>query len=857
MSDPLTEVPAAHLAYALDQGAVPAWLVAGPVVTPRPDWAQGAGPDARAAIVAAAGAPARDLAPAPVEWGEVGAAYGDLRWKIVPTGSDHLLDLAATTEACAHVVAWAYAQLVVPEASEVVFTVTTYSPVELWIDGELIASSHRFYDGAAGKLVFPAALRAGVCALLLRLQTVALGPTPLAVGVRLHTASAVSVRLPTSVTPVSRRQTLADLMNAAYLTRDVFVRGEPIDLWWPKSMQQRGELTARLQRAQDRIVAEAAPLVEAGARAAFGDAKTYRPGEYEIRLLPELDEYYVEGVRVERRLPLAIVHAAHSNGLYGDLASRRVELWREVAAGRDLWAALAKLYLGETERVPDEAIDAALVDVAEARTTRYERLMALIRLLTRHAAALSGDKLDAVRTGLRQAYGRGPALIPVHPTPAQAILAAAVQLLIAEQLPSLRAEVRGQGATLREMLLRYAAGEWAQVNDGEAMAQLFMALAHVVDLASDADLVDLAAVCLDKLCFELALNSYQGIPGGGQTAAVVRRLQSGRLHPLGGVCRLLWGAGAFCPPYAAAMSVACAEAYTMPEVVIAAALDQTIDAWSTLCYGVGETIRQAIYRTPDYLLGSLVDYRPGAPGARETVVQAILAPEAMVWINHPIRASQHEAYAPNFWRGNGCLPRVGQWRDAALVLFNLPQDGTPLDEPWRMADQSPFTHAYCPLAAFDEVAHAGEWLCARKGNSYLALTAAQGLDCLETGPTARREVRSPGRRNVWIVQMGRAAVHGSFADFTAAIRSLRPDYRLAGSADADGPAVVYTNLQGDVLAMDWAHGLRVNGKDVGAGMGAHVASPYGRAPLPATHLDLTFQTYVLRLALGAEQPDTM
>lgn len=861
MSESLAEIPAAHVTYALEQGEIPAWLIAGPVAADQPDWAQHPDGDVRERIVAAVSTPTHETLQTPVEWGKVGAAFGELRWKILPVGRDHLLDLAVTTEGCQHLTVWAYAQLVATAAQPVVFTLTTYSPVEVWIDGAMVASSHRFYDGTPGHLVFNAVLRAGANELLLRLQTVALGATPLAVGARVHSAdgkaenadehaedTSISVHLPTLVTPIERRQKLAALMEEAYLTRDVFVRKGKINLWWPKSITQVDKLTARLQLPQDRIVAEAAPLVERGARVAYGEAADYRPGEYEIRLLPELNEYYVDNVRVERRLRLAVANAAHSSGYYGDLDSRREELWREVATGRDLWAELAKLALGEATQVSDAAVDAALDDVAQARGNRYDSLMALIRLAVRHADTTSKQKSNAVQAGLRSAYGEAPTLVPVHPQAAEAILTATAHLLIAEHLPNFRMDARGRSAALLQALQRYAEGEWTQVNDGEAMAQLFVALAHLVDLASDRELVELAAVCLDKLCFELALNSYQGIPGGGQTATVTRRLQSGRLHPLSGVCRLLWGAGAFCPPYAAAMSVACATEYVMPDVIVAAALDQTTDAWSQLRYrSVDEPIQQAIYRTPDYLLGTLVDYRAGTPGSRETVVQAVLAPEALVSINHPGADSSHDAYAPNYWRGNGRLPRAAQWCDAAVVLFDLPEDGS-----------EPFTHAYWPLAAFDQVAQAGDWLCGRKGGGYLALTAAQGLARLETGPTAMREVRSQGRRNVWVVQMGRAAVHGSFDDFAAAVAQRRPAYDL----DGDAPAVTYTNLQGETLAMGWDQGLMVNGAAVNTAVDIHVASPYGSASLPASYLDLKFQDYLVRLAFdadvpNAEQPDTV
>jgi len=53
-----------------------------------------------------------------------------------------------------------------------------------------------------------------------------------------------------------------------------------------------------------------------------------------------------------------------------------------------------------------------------------------------------------------------------------------------------------------------------------------------------------------------------------------------------------------------------------------------------------------------------------------------------------------------------------------------------------------FTHAYFPAWAFDEYALRDGWAFARKGEGYLALTAAHGLEFITRGGNAYRELRS-------------------------------------------------------------------------------------------------------------------
>jgi hypothetical protein len=172
-----------------------------------------------------------------------------------------------------------------------------------------------------------------------------------------------------------------------------------------------------------------------------------------------------------------------------------------------------------------------------------------------------------------------------------------------------------------------------------------------------------------------------------------------------------------------------------------------------------KVVNKVTYRTPDYLLASAQDYYPGDHGTQEHIWQATLGSEAVVYVTHPACATQGEGHTPGFWLGNVRLPRVAQWKDALIAVYNLPED-----------DWMGYTHAYFPAYAFDAYAirkNAQEqtWAFAQKDAGYIALTTSQEMTWMTNGPGAYRELRAYGQETVWCCQMGRAALDGDFATF--------------------------------------------------------------------------------------------
>jgi hypothetical protein len=228
------------------------------------------------------------------------------------------------------------------------------------------------------------------------------------------------------------------------------------------------------------------------------------------------------------------------------------------------------------------------------------------------------------------------------------------------------------------------------------------------------------------------------------------------------------------------------------------------------------------------MLSCAQDYRPGQPGAREHIWQATLAPDALVFVNHPVKLSEADQRGPSLWVGNGVLPRAAQWGDVLVALHQLPAD-----------DWLGFTHAYFPAAAFDETEFNGNWAFARKGQGYLALMASAGFERVTTGPTAFRELRAYGREQFWLCHMGRAVLDGSFEAFQNKIEAM--------DVSANGLAVSVKTLRGDTLALGWEGAFLINGQAQPLDRAHHVENSYCIAPLPAAQLEIVYQEQGLRL----------
>lgn len=219
-------------------------------------------------------------------------------------------------------------------------------------------------------------------------------------------------------------------------------------------------------------------------------------------------------------------------------------------------------------------------------------------------------------------------------------------------------------------------------------------------------------------------------------------------------------------------------------------VDRNID-----CHGM-TAVNIQTYRTFHYMLSCAQSYRPGKPGYQQHPWQATFGPDAVVFTNHP--GSNDETARPNFWSGNGILPRVAQHENVLICIHHLPA-----------TDPFPFSHAYFPRAAFDEVIERSHWVFGRKGEGYVGLYSQHPLCWLTDQHDAAHptiELRAEAPTNSWIVELGDESQWGGFAHFVEAV-SAAPVTVAGLEATYDSPSI-------GRVQFGWHGPLRVGGAEV-------------------------------------------
>jgi hypothetical protein len=168
-----------------------------------------------------------------------------------------------------------------------------------------------------------------------------------------------------------------------------------------------------------------------------------------------------------------------------------------------------------------------------------------------------------------------------------------------------------------------------------------------------------------------------------------------------------------------------------------------------------------------------------------------------------------------------------------IAIHDLPED-----------DWLGFTHAYFPTYAFDEHIIRDGWAFARQGDGYIALTAAQGIEFITYGRNPYREIRSHGRHNIWLCQMGRHALDDSFDHFQKRV--------LGADLAFDDLTVRYTSLRGETISFGWTGPLQVNGENQPLDNFKHYDGPFAAAEWPASILAIGYDKELLRLNLEVE-----
>ena len=212
--------------------------------------------------------------------------------------------------------------------------------------------------------------------------------------------------------------------------------------------------------------------------------------------------------------------------------------------------------------------------------------------------------------------------------------------------------------------------------------------------------------------------------------------------------------------------------------------------------GYEQHVNLYLYRNEAVVLSTAVGFKPYQKGYQEHIVHAAIDGLAQVFINHPGESHHYGNGRPNFWSGNGFLPMAMQHENVSLLLFDIPE-GCRID----------YTHAYVPLAEFDEHYYEGQTVVLAKDGGLIGLKAKNGLTLQQEGPCSNREFISSGRLNGWGLVVAKEVDYENLKDFF--------DYVDGFEIEVDGELrLEVKSATGMTYEIDAENNCMVNGEKV-------------------------------------------
>ena len=290
--------------------------------------------------------------------------------------------------------------------------------------------------------------------------------------------------------------------------------------------------------------------------------------------------------------------------------------------------------------------------------------------------------------------------------------------------------------------------------------------------------------------------------------------------------------------------------------------------------GLLSQVNTYTWRSPDVMLSTAQDWRPGQRGEQDHIWQATLDPDALVFTQHPsdpVPSADDPNAHEGYWTGDGAMPRSAQYENVGISIY-APQysAGNGVGSGAYAFDYEPYTHAFFPTEKFDQVVERDGWVIGRKGDGYVALWSHRPTtwkqytsDEFTRGLTERFDlIADGGPDNVWITEVGSASDHpGSqdpFQEFVDGVTTSDPTVTPGKTPDA-GATVTYDSPSQGRITFGWTpHDqvalppLTVRGKTVDLHpKDARWDSPYAtsawdsgkyHASLDGATLDLDFKT---------------
>ena len=470
------------------------------------------------------------------------------------------------------------------------------------------------------------------------------------------------------------------------------------------------------------------------------------------------------GFAVARFLGVEICHAARQGLAASTLAERISETLDEVSdhSERDTVRAFARLASGRGGVDTDAMIEEILPSIEDCHDCADFSLVPLIWSRMVWGSDIGEEtrrRIDAAILNYRYWMDEPGNDVQWYFSENHALLFHTAAYLAGHLLPDRTfgrsgrkgAQQRAVGAArVRAWLDHFETWEMAEFNSAPYFPIDLKGLTALAALAPDADIAERAKAAIVRLCEIVARSAHHGMITAAQGRSYEHTLCAGRSLELSGIARLLWGKGWYGRRVHALPQLAvCLRDHDLvvPEN-LASIADHRGEAHQEWRFSQGENRFAALYhyKGEHFAMGSAAHYRWHEWGYQETILHARIGerPEASIWINHPGETIQFGYGRPSYWGGCGTIARVQQYRGLAVL------DSKAFEE------QADFTHAWFPVAEFEENRIEGNLAAARSGAGAIVIRAGHPLAMVTDGPSAHAELRQHGRATRWIVRVSEA-----------------------------------------------------------------------------------------------------
>ena len=182
-----------------------------------------------------------------------------------------------------------------------------------------------------------------------------------------------------------RYQLFESFFEQLHLEKDVYAHEDRIVLRWPRKLEAPADYNARLQLTNGRIYADSEGKEGDSSDRILTQPASIPDGEYELVLMPSPSEYYVRGVRVQRKIPLSAVRSDYRTAPYSTFVERQIELLRHAVTHDDgLYSEIAKMTLGWWDRITTRKFSPAIETVAALEEDHLARLTMLLGMVGRY-----------------------------------------------------------------------------------------------------------------------------------------------------------------------------------------------------------------------------------------------------------------------------------------------------------------------------------------------------------------------------------------------------------------------------------------------------------------------------------------